>query len=951
MRREIVSNPIAEEILSYYGVAESRDDLSHYGMPRRSGRYPWGSGKDPYQHAMDFLGRVDVLKKNGFKETAEEVEREFGMTLDEYRKEKTACRYDRQSYEVAQIKSMKSDGLSTSEIGRRMGKNESTIRSMLDVDTECRRNAAREAAMTLKKLVDEKGMIDVGKNVHYELGITATKLEDALYYLQTREGYEVYTGGVRQPTNPSQQTIQKVLCPPGTPHKDIYQYDKISTVTDWASNDGGETFRKFQYPASIDGKRVMARYAEEGGLARDGLIEIRRGVPDLDLGNDKYAQIRMLMDKTHYLKGMAVYSDGPFPDGVDVIFNTNKKVGSDKDTVFKKIHTEDPNNPFGSLIKANGQSDYIDPVTGEKKLSLINKRASEGDWSDWSNGLPSQFLGKQSLPLAKQQLDLAKKIKHDEFNEIMSLENPTIKKYYLKKFADECDSAAVDLKAAALPGQKYHVIIPVNTLKDTEVFAPNYPDGTKLALVRYPHGGIFEIPILTVNNKNRLARSFIGADSPDAVGITSKVAEQLSGADFDGDTVMCIPTHDPKGRVKIANKEPLEELKGFDSKMYKFDKTTTDEDGTIHYFRGGKEFNVMKETNKQMGVISNLITDMTIGGAPDDQLARAVKHSMVVIDAEKHKLDYKQSEADNNIKALKEQWQRKIDPETGEIKVGGASTLLSRSKGEYRVDKRQGSAKTNTPGKPWYDPSKPDGALIYNTTKDLYYIDRHGKQQKRTDTSTNMAETDDARTLISAYDHPMERLYADYANEMKALANKSRLEIVKTKGNPVSKDAKKEYEQEVKDLNAKIAKASLNSIKERQAARKANARVKEITDADPEYYKTKKGKEALRKSRQQAMTEERANLGGKSRKDRYIKITDREWEAIQKGAISENKLNSILNNTDPDDLRERSMPRERTTVSPAKQARIQAYQRSNYTIEEIAKQLNLSTSTVEKYLK
>ena len=43
----------------------TEDELQHYGMPKRSGRYPWGSGDDPYQHGSgDFLGRVDELRKD-----------------------------------------------------------------------------------------------------------------------------------------------------------------------------------------------------------------------------------------------------------------------------------------------------------------------------------------------------------------------------------------------------------------------------------------------------------------------------------------------------------------------------------------------------------------------------------------------------------------------------------------------------------------------------------------------------------------------------------------------------------------------------------------------------------------------------------------------------------------------------------------------------------------------
>ena len=50
---------------------EIEDVLMHYGMPRRSGRYPWGSGENPYQHSGDFLSRVYELRKQNFTYTDE----------------------------------------------------------------------------------------------------------------------------------------------------------------------------------------------------------------------------------------------------------------------------------------------------------------------------------------------------------------------------------------------------------------------------------------------------------------------------------------------------------------------------------------------------------------------------------------------------------------------------------------------------------------------------------------------------------------------------------------------------------------------------------------------------------------------------------------------------------------------------------------------------------------
>ena len=62
-------NPIAEEIMSYYGYSDSleTEEIKHYGTKRHSGRYPWGSGDQPYQHGIDFLGRYDTLKKQGIR--------------------------------------------------------------------------------------------------------------------------------------------------------------------------------------------------------------------------------------------------------------------------------------------------------------------------------------------------------------------------------------------------------------------------------------------------------------------------------------------------------------------------------------------------------------------------------------------------------------------------------------------------------------------------------------------------------------------------------------------------------------------------------------------------------------------------------------------------------------------------------------------------------------------
>ena len=907
-------NPIAEEM------------LMHYGMPRRSGRYPWGSGDNPYQHSGDFLSRVEELKKQGLSET--DIAKSMGLTTTQYRTQKSLAKDERRALDVARARSLREDGKSLNEIAAIMGfSNDSSVRSLLNENSEARMNQAKKTAEFLKKQIEEKGMIDVGTGVERELGISKEKLNQALYILE-QEGYPVYGGGVPQVTNPGKQTNIKVICPPGTEHKEIYNFENVHSLSDYVSHDGGETYDpKYVYPKSMDSSRIQIRYAEDGGTQKDGVVEIRRGVDDLSLGESHYAQVRILVDGTHYIKGMAIYSDD-LPDGVDVVFNTNKKTGTPmlgpkNDTVLKPIG-KDPDNPFGSLIKdgivdpddptskKGGQSYYYDK-DGKKQLSLINKRAEEGDWGEWSDHLPSQFLSKQSMTLIKKQLGLATADKQAEFDEICSLTNPTVKKALLKSFADDCDSAAVHLQAAALPRQKYQVILPITSMKDNEVYAPNYRNGEQVALIRFPHGGTFEIPVLTVNNKQADAKRILG-NAMDAVGINSKVAERLSGADFDGDTVMVIPTG---GKVKITSTRALEGLEGFDPKL--------------EY--GGKpegSFKPMRNTQTEMGKISNLITDMTLRGAVPEELARAVRHSMVVIDAEKHHLDYKQSEIDNGIASLKKKYQGSYD-EDGRYHEG-AATLISRAKSETSVLKRKGS--------PIINPETGE-----QTYKEVYeeYIDKNGRTRVRTQASTKMAETKDAFTLVSDVDTPQERAYATYANEMKSLANRARKEMLSTGKIAYSASAKETYQEEVDHLMAQLNVALRNAPRERQAQVIANATVAAKKQENPDMTRSE-----IKKASQQALTAARTTVGA-SRET--ISISDREWEAIQAGAISENRLTQIINNVDIDTLRQRATPRSTTVLSTAKVNKIASMSASGYSTAEIAEALGVSTSTVNKYLK
>lgn len=878
----------------------ANDELMHYGILRKSGRYPWGSGENPYQSNKNFLAYVSDLRSKGLSET--EIAQGIGITTTQLRAVKAIAKNANRHSDMSMAQRLKDKGYSNTAIGERMGLNESSVRALLDPAAKDRNDVLVTTANMLKDNLSKNKYLDIGAGVENHLGISQTKLSTAVAMLQ-EEGYVVHNVKVTQLGTGKETTI-KVLAPPDTTWVEIVNNkDKIGGIKEY-SEDGGRSYLGLEKPKSVNSNRIEVRYAEEGGTEKDGVIELRPGVDDISLGGAHYAQTRIAVDDSHYLKGMAVYSND-LPDGVDVRFNTNKSSTGNKLDAMKKLK-DDPDNPFGSVVR---QRHYTDS-SGKKQLSAINIVYEEGDWDQWSKTLSSQVLSKQNHKLAKQQLDLAYQSKQDEFDEIMSLTNPVVKQHMLGKFADSADSSAVHLKAASLPRQRTQVILPVNSLKETEIYAPNFRDGERVVLIRYPHGGIFEIPELTVNNRHKAAKDTMGR-AIDAVGINSKVAERLSGADFDGDTVLVIPNNNRA----IKTSKPLEGLKNFDPQR------------AYPGYEGMKPMSA-RAKQQQMGDVSNLITDMTIQGANDNELARAVRHSMVVIDAEKHKLNYRQSAKDNGIKELKTKYQGKSN--------AGASTLISRASAEIRVPER----KLKKGG--GIDPKT--GRLQYEETG-AGYTNAKGKWVPRTTSSTKMAEVDDAFKLVSknGIGTPIEAAYANHANKLKALANEARKQSLSVKMRGYSPSAKEAYANEVGSLKAKLNTALKNKPLERQAQLIAGTVVDAKKKANPQMEP-----DELKKIKSQALAEARVRSGADKQR---IVITPAEWQAIQSGAVSTNIQRQILQNTDLEHIKSLATPRTSTGMTAAKMSRARSMAAAGYTQAEIADALGVSVSSITSALK
>lgn len=881
-------------------VANDAEYLAHYGTPRHSGRYPWGSGSEPMQGGnRDFLGSVAHLKSQGL--TDPQIARGLGLSSTTELRARISIENNAQRQARAtQAFRLKEKGLSNVAIGEKMGINESSVRALLNPALKAQRAKLDTLVGTLEDQFKDGGFLDVGKGTENHLGVSGTKLATAVAVLK-QKGYEVRNIQVAQQFGKGKTTV-KVLVPPGTGR--FVDPAKIKTIAAYSS-DLGKTYTKIEPPVSVSSSRILVRHAGEGGELADGVVYLRPGVPDLSLGKSSYAQVRIAVDKTHYMKGMAMYKDD-LPAGVDIVYNTSKKNTGNKMDALKAAKDEEA--PWTTMIRSQKKYVGVDGKEHQSPLNIVNE---EGHWREWRPSLSSQVLSKQSPALAKRQLDFALTDRKEALNEILRLTNPVVKQRLLEAFGDEADAAAVHLKAAALPGQKTHVILPLASLKEGEIFAPKYANGTKVALIRHPHGGIFEIPELIVNNKNPEGRKSIGTGALDAVGIHPNAAKRLSGADFDGDAVLVIPN--AHGALKTS--APLAELLNFDPHV------------TYAKYPGMK---VISERAKQqkMGEVSNLITDMTIKMARPEEIAQAVRHSMVVIDGVKHELNVRQSHIDNGIDALKEKYQGR--GRTG--RLAGASTIISRASSLKTVPERRprpfrsGGPINPRTGQKEFEPTG-------RTT-----VDKHGRTVERFTRSTKLAEVTDARQLSSG--HPIEEIYASHSNELKALANRARLESLKTGRLEYSPSAAKTYAQEVGLLKAALNRAQKNAPLERQAQLLSAS----IVASQIHGSRRTMDPDELKKIQSRALQLARDRVGAKKEQ---IVITDKQWQAIQSGAVSTHRLRTILDHADLDAVKKLATPRQATVMTGPRLAIAKARLASGYTLAEVANSLGVPVSTLE----
>ena len=244
--------------------------------------------KNHFQSQGFVLISIPDIREEGRTET--QIANELGLTTTQLRNAITYARKEEREYNREQVAGMKEAGLSNVEIGQRLGISEGTVRNYISDNKSSKATSEQQLDNIEKALSDslkQTGHLDVGVGVERQLGVSRTKFNAVVNQMVENGDLYIHNIQIQRLNDPTKYTIVKVLSTEPDYLKVLKDSTNIGNLEYFSDDKALESAKRFETPQMVDLNRIKIRYQEDGGADLDGLIEIRKGTEDLDLGNSQ----------------------------------------------------------------------------------------------------------------------------------------------------------------------------------------------------------------------------------------------------------------------------------------------------------------------------------------------------------------------------------------------------------------------------------------------------------------------------------------------------------------------------------------------------------------------------------------------------------------------------------------------------------------------------------------
>ena len=194
------------------------EQISHIGMPRRSGRYPWGSGGE-------YTKAVNKMASQGF--TEKEIAKALGISTTVLRNQKALAKAEEKEAMRLNVIRQKERGMSIAAIAREFKIPASTVSDLLKPGANLKFQIINSISNVLRKIIGEKRFVDVGDGAEVFMEVSRPKLDNAITNLRN-EGYKLYYLKQENLQAPGKVMTVKVLGAPDSTMGELWPLEQMS---------------------------------------------------------------------------------------------------------------------------------------------------------------------------------------------------------------------------------------------------------------------------------------------------------------------------------------------------------------------------------------------------------------------------------------------------------------------------------------------------------------------------------------------------------------------------------------------------------------------------------------------------------------------------------------------------------------------------------------------------